>query len=110
MCRISPVSPTNSISCSGPQTQYKYIIDRLDVLGITCIHVVEGATGRPREVAPFEYGSLRRRFSRTYIANNGCDLDLATPHLVDGKADLIVFGRPFVANPNLVERLQSHPG
>lgn len=110
MCRISPVSPTNSISCSGPQTQYEYIINRLDVLGITCIHVVEGATGRPREVAPFEYGSLRRRFSRTYIANNGCDLDLATPHLVDGKADLIAFGRPFVANPNLVERLQSHPG
>lgn len=68
VCRISPVSPTNSISCSGPQTQYEYIIDRLDVLGITCIHVVEGATSRPREVAPFEYGSLRRRFSRTYIA------------------------------------------
>lgn len=83
-------------------------MDRLDVLGITCIHVVEGA-GRPRDVAPFKYGSLRRRFSRTHIANNGCDLDLATPHLADGKADLIAFGRPFVANPDLVERLQSAP-
>ncbi|AVH45596.1 1,2-oxophytodienoate reductase (plasmid) [Agrobacterium tumefaciens] len=78
--------------------------------GLLLFRPLEGATGRPREVAPFEYGSLRRRFSRTYIANNGCDLDLATPHLVDGKADLIAFGRPFVANPNLVERLQSHPG
>lgn len=88
----------------------EYIINRLDVLGITCIHVVEGATGRPRDVAPFEYGSLRRRFSRTYIANNRYDLDLVTPHRAHGKADLIAFGRPFVANPNLVERLQSDPG
>ncbi|KXG87310.1 alkene reductase [Agrobacterium bohemicum] len=105
--RISPVSPANGISCSDPQTQYDYIVDKLDALGIAYIHVVEGATGGPRDVAPFDYGSLRRRFSRTYIANNGFDLELATSHLADGRADLIAFGRPFIANPDLVERLQS---
>jgi N-ethylmaleimide reductase len=105
--RISPVSPANGISSSDPQTQYNYIVDQLDALGIAYIHVVEGATGGPRDVAPFDYGSLRGRFSKTYIANNGYDLDLATSHLADDKADLIAFGRPFIANPDLVERLQS---
>jgi N-ethylmaleimide reductase len=105
--RISPVSPANGISCSDPQAQYDYIVDQLDALGIAYIHVVEGATGGPRDVAPFDYGSLRRRFTKTYIANNGYDLDLATSQLNDGKADLIAFGRPFIANPDLVERLQS---
>ena len=106
--RISPVSPANGISCSDPQAQYDYIVDQLDALGIAYIHVVEGATGGPRDVAPFDYGSLRRRFSKTYIANNGYSLELATSHLADGKADLIAFGRPFIANPDLVERLQSN--
>ncbi|MGF0537225.1 alkene reductase [Agrobacterium sp. ES01] len=105
--RISPVSPANGISASDPQAQYDYIVDQLDALGIAYIHVAEGATGGPRDVAPFDYGSLRRRFSRTYIANNGYDLQLATAHLAEGKADLIAFGRLFIANPDLVERLQS---
>jgi len=104
--RISPVSPANGISCSDPQAQYDYIVDQLDALGIAYIHVVEGATGGPRDVAPFDYGSLRRRFSKTYIANNGYDLELATSQLADDNADLIAFGRPFIANPDLVERLQ----
>ena len=105
--RISPVSPANGISCSDPQTQFDYIVDQMEALGIAYIHVVEGATGGPRDVAPFDYGSLRRRFSKTYIANNGYNLELATSHLADGKADLFAFGRPFIANPDLVERLQS---
>ncbi|MDH6265826.1 N-ethylmaleimide reductase [Rhizobium sp. SG_E_25_P2] len=105
--RISPVSPANGISCSDPQAQFDYIVDQLNALGIAYIHVVEGATGGPRDVAPFDYGSLRRRFSKTYIANNGYNLDLATSHLADDNADLIAFGRPFIGNPDLVARLQS---
>lgn len=105
--RLSPVSPANGISASDPQAQYDYIVDQLEALGIAYIHVVEGATGGPRDVAPFDYASLRRRFSKTYIANNGYGLELATSHLAGGKADLIAFGRPFIANPDLVERLQT---
>ena len=90
-----------------PSIQSQTIVDQLDALGIAYIHVVEGATGGPRDIAPFDYASLRRRFSKTYIANNGFDLELATSHLAEGKADLIAFGRPFIANPDLVERLQT---
>ena len=105
--RISPVSPANGVSSSDPQAQFDYIVDQLDALGIVYLHVVEGATGGPRDVAPFDFDSLRRRFKRTYIANNSYSLDLATSRLAEGKADLFAFGRPFIANPDLVERLKT---
>ena len=105
--RLSPVSPANGVSSSDPQAQFDYIVDQLNALGIVYLHVVEGATGGPRDVAPFDFAGLRRRFKHTYIANNGYDLDLATSRLVEGKADLIAFGRPFIANPDLVARLKT---
>lgn len=105
--RISPVSPANAISNSDPQPQYDYIVDQLSALGIVYLHVVEGATGGPRDVAPFDFDGLRRRFAGTYMANNGYDLDLANAHLAEGKADLFAFGRAFIGNPDLVERLKT---
>lgn len=103
--RLSPVSPANGISCSDPQPQYDYLVERLSELGIVYLHVIEGATGGPRDVAPFDFGSLRRRFKQTYLANNGYDLALANTYLNQGKADLFAFGRPFISNPDLVARL-----
>ena len=105
--RISPVSPANAISCSDPQPQYDYVADQLNALGIVYLHVVEGATGGPRDASPFNYDSLRQRFKNTYIGNNGYDLTLASTHLSEGKADLFAFGRPFISNPDLVERLKT---
>ncbi len=70
--RISPVSPANGIYCSDPQTQYEYIVDKLDTLGIAYIHVVEGATGGPRDVAPFDYGLSA--ISQVSIRPGECDI------------------------------------
>src|SRR5690606_19645887 len=105
--RISPISPANGISSSDPQGQFDYLVAQLDALGLVYLHVVEGATGGARDVAPFDFDALRRRFRNTYIANNGYDLDLANARLEEGKADLFAFGRPFIANPDLVERLKT---
>lgn len=105
--RLSPVSPANGVSSTDPQAQFDYVVDQLNALGLVYLHVVEGATGGPREVAPFDFGSLRQRFNNTYIANNGYDLNLATSTLSEDKADLIAFGRPFIGNPDLVERLKT---
>jgi N-ethylmaleimide reductase len=105
--RISPVSPANAISCSEPQKQYDYVAEQLNTLRVVYLHVVEGATGGPRDVAPFDYASLRRRFKNTYIGNNGYDMELATAQLAAGKADLFALGRPFISNPDLVERLKT---
>jgi N-ethylmaleimide reductase len=101
------VTPANDVSDSHPQPLFDYIVDHLNALKLTYIHVIEGATGGPRDIAPFDYGSLRKRFKGAYIANNGYDFDLANQVLAANAADLIAFGKPFIANPDLVERLKS---
>ncbi|HEX2364440.1 MAG TPA: alkene reductase, partial [Bradyrhizobium sp.] len=105
--RISPVTPANDVSDSNPQPLFDYIVDGLAALGLTYIHVIEGATGGPRDIAPFDYASLRKRFRRAYMANNGYDFALASKQLEAGAADLIAFGKPFISNPDLVERLKT---
>src|SRR5436305_2807678 len=104
--RISPVTPANDVSDSNPQPLFDYIVDHLSALKLAYIHVIEGATGGPRDIAPFDYGSLRRSFGGAYVANNGYDFELATKVLAADAADLIAFGKPFISNPDLVERLR----
>src|ERR1700749_1905881 len=104
--RISPVTPANDTSDSNPQPLFDYIVDGLEALKLVYIHVIEGATGGPRDFAPFDYASLRKRFKRTYIANNSYDFEFATKQLAANAADLIAFGKPFISNPDLVERLK----
>jgi N-ethylmaleimide reductase len=104
--RISPVTPSNDISDSNPQALFDYIVDHLSALKLVYLHVVEGATGGPRDIAPFDYRSLRNRFKGAYIANNGYDFELANKVLSANEADLIAFGKLFIANPDLVERFK----
>jgi N-ethylmaleimide reductase len=104
--RISPVTPANDVSDSNPQPLFDHIVDALDALKLVYIHVIEGATGGPRDYAPFDYASLRKRFSGAYMANNGFDPALAEKALATGAADLIAFGKLFISNPDLVERLR----
>src|SRR5947208_7422090 len=103
--RISPVTPSNDVSDSNPQPLFDYIVDGLNALKLTYIHVIAGATGGPRDIAPFDYGSLRKRFKQAYVANNGYDFELATKVLAANQGDLIAFGKPFISNADLVERL-----
>src|SRR5580704_14675123 len=104
--RISPVTPANDISDSNPQPLFDYIVDHLNALKLVYIHVIEGATGGARDIVPFDYHSLRNRFKGAYIANNGYDFELANRVLGAGEADLIAFGKLFISNPDLVERLK----
>ena len=105
--RLSPVSPANGITESNPQALFNHVIDELEKRHPVYIHVVEGATGGPRDVAPdFSFEELRKRYSGAWMVNNGYDLALANAVLAEGKADLVAFGKPFIANPDLVERLQ----
>jgi N-ethylmaleimide reductase len=104
--RISPVTPANDVSDSNPQPLFDYIVDHLNALKLVYVHVIEGATGGPRDIAPFDYASLRKRFKGAYMANNAYDLELANKVLAAGEADLIAFGKLFIANPDLVERFK----
>ncbi len=111
--RLSPVTPANGISDADPQPLFEYLVRQLAPLGLAYVHVVEGATGGPREVEgrPFDYEALRRAYREAggtgaWMVNNGYDAALADQSLAHG-ADLVAFGRPFISNPDLVERLRT---
>src|SRR5690606_6259040 len=89
------------------QSQFNYLVEKLNALGIVYLHVIEGATGGPRDVATFDFDALRERFKNTYIANNGYNPELANARLAQDKADLFAFGHAYIANPDLVERLKT---
>ena len=104
--RISPASPANDIADSDPQAVFDHAVAALGRFGLAFLHVVEGATGGSRE-ADFDFQKLRRAFKGAYVANNGYDRALAIDTIAQGHADFIAFGRPFIANPDLVARLRS---
>lgn len=105
--RFAPLTPSNDIADSDPRPLFLAAVERLNPHHLAYLHVVEGATQGPREVpGGFDLQELRRAFNGLYMANNGYDLALAEQARRDGLADLIAFGRPFIANPDLVERLR----
>jgi N-ethylmaleimide reductase len=106
--RLSPVSPASDMAggAGDAQAVYEYVTSQVDRLGLSYIHVIEGATQGPRDNVAFDYAKLRGLFRGLYMGNNGYDLALAKDALQHGRADLIAFGRPFITNPDLVERLK----
>jgi N-ethylmaleimide reductase len=102
--RISPQNMQNDIADSDPQTLFNYVASQLAERGLAYLHVVEGDTsGNP--VPPFDYRALKRLFGGLVIANNGFDKRRANAAIADGDADLVAFGKPFIANPDLAIRL-----
>ena len=106
--RLSPLSPVNDAALDGdPQGTYAYVVERLNAFNLAYIHVIEGVTQGAREVGGgFDLQLLRRTFKGSYMANNGYDLPMALAARRRNLADLIAFGRPYIANPDLVERLR----
>jgi len=108
--RLSPATPNvgNTPLDSDPMATYGYLIEQLNPLKLAYLHFVEGATGGARDLpAHIDLDALRAQFDGAYIGNNGYDLDLAVKRRAQGLVDAVAFGRPFIGNPDLVERLQS---
>jgi N-ethylmaleimide reductase len=106
--RISPVSPAMGIQNSDPAAVFFPFVRELDRFGLMYVHVIEGVTQGPRDIAPdFDFAALRASFHGPWMVNNGYTRDLAVDAVSSGYADLVAFGRPYVANPDLVERLRA---
>ncbi len=110
--RISPATtmPGGAPLDSNPNETYGQYVDALAKLGIIYLHVIEGVTQQTRDADEnnaVDYGALRRRFGRTYIDNNMISFEMAEQELAEKKTDLVAFGRAFLANPDLVERLKT---
>jgi N-ethylmaleimide reductase len=106
--RLSPLSTVNdSGPDSDPEATYAHAVERLNEFGLAYLHIIEGITQGPRTVpGGFDLQILRRSFNGRYIANNGYDLELALEARRRDLADLIAFGRLYIANPDLAERLR----
>lgn len=111
--RLSPVTPANDIVDANPQPLYEYLARQLAPLGLAYVHVIEGATGGPREVEgrPFDYAAFKAAYREAggrgaWMVNNGYDATLAEEAVASGRADIVAFGRAFISTPDLVERLR----
>jgi len=105
--RLSPVTPANAAALdSHPQALFEHAVRELAPLNLAFLHVVEGATGGPRDIAPFDYAALRRLFKGAWMVNNGYDRAMALDAVASGRADLVAFGKAFIANPDLGRRLR----
>jgi N-ethylmaleimide reductase len=92
---------------STPQATYSYFATQLGKLGLAYLHCIEGQTRGPNAAAEFDFKALHSAFGGKYIANNGYNRDLAINAVASGWADMVAFGRNFIGNPDLVERLRS---
>jgi N-ethylmaleimide reductase len=111
--RLSPVTPANDVVDADPQPLFAHVVKQIAPMGLAYLHLIEGATGGPRELPerPFDYAALKAAYRAAggqgaWMVNNGYDLTLAQQALADG-ADLVAFGKAYIANPDLVARLKA---
>jgi N-ethylmaleimide reductase len=100
--RLSPENQFNDIRDSQPQATFSSVVEMLSGYQLAFLHVLEGdMLGGGRLV---DYPGLKRLFGGLYFANNGYTRDSANRALRQGDADMVAFGRLFIANPDLPER------
>lgn len=113
--RLSPVTPANDASDPDPQPLFEHVVKGLASRGLAYVHVIEGATGGARDFvqgeAAFDWDAFKAAYrdaggTGAWIVNNGYTRALAQEAVASGRADLVAFGRPFIANPDLVDRLR----
>jgi N-ethylmaleimide reductase len=98
--RLSPASALFGMADSDAQGSFNYFAGALSGR-VAFLHVDETAD------RPFDWPAFRARFNGVYIANGGYDRDRAIAAIDSGYADLVSFGRAFLANPDLVARLRA---
>ena len=100
--QLSPTSPLNEMSDSDPVATFVHAAGALGRLGLAYLHVFEPVDPPPGE--PPVTPHLRSRFPGPFIANGGYTQAGAEAAIASGAADLVSFGRPFIANPDLPAR------
>ena len=107
--RLSPNGATQGVDDSAPETLFPIAAAALDALGIGFLELREpgpdGTFGKTD--VPKQSPAIRAAFKGPLILNSDYDVQKAEAALADGSADAIAFGRPFIGNPDLVERIES---
>jgi N-ethylmaleimide reductase len=107
--RISPYNSFNSTGGAFPEVEAQYLalMAEFSALGLLYVHLLDhSAAGAPP--VPAEYkAKLRAAFNGVFILAGGFNAASAESALAEKRADLIAFGKPFLANPDLVERMRT---
>lgn len=105
--RISPYGVLNGSAADAEMdAMYEELMTRLNEIGLVYIHIVDhSAMGAP-EVSPALKAKIRATFKGRYILSGGYDLARANSDLDASRGDLVAFGRPFISNPDLVEKMK----
>ncbi|MBI3223254.1 MAG: alkene reductase [Nitrosomonadales bacterium] len=105
--RISPYGVFNGMAPDAEMDAlYERLVAELNGIGLVYIHVVDHSSMGAPEVSPALKASIRTAFKGRYILSGGYDLTRANADLTAGRGDLVAFGRPFISNPDLVQKLQ----
>jgi len=103
--RISPVNAFNDIHDSDPQALFNQVAAMLSNLGIAYLHVVEVTMAGDVDIA-VDMAEIRQHFNGLYIANGGYDKMRGNAVIAEHDADLVAYGVPYLANPDLPERFK----
>ncbi len=105
--RLSPYGTAGDMSLYADVVQtYRYLAEEIDRKNILYIHLVDHHSMGAPEVPVSIKQEIRSRFHGTLILGGGHTKESAGSELAEGHADLISFGRPFINNPDLVERFK----
>ena len=100
--RISPGNPYNGMDPADPEATFGPFLDAVNGMGLAFLHVVD--MGLP-ELDTLAF--LRRHWSGPIVTNNNLKHDSAEAVLQAGQAEAVSFGRAYISNPDLVERMQA---
>jgi len=105
--RLSPYGAANDVG-QFPETEeeYAYLAEKLNTLDIAYIHLVDHSSMGAPKVELTTVQKIRKNFENTLILSGGYTRERAERDLASGMADLIAFGRGFLANPDLVSRME----
>jgi len=105
--RFSPQGSA-SIQDSDPVATFSYVTEQLNKFNLAYLHVIEARPGHSmaRPDQPAVAAHLRKIFNGAFILNGGYTQETAEKALANNEADLIAFGVPYIANPDLAERFE----
>ncbi len=109
--RLSPTNPFNSMSDSDPEGLFTSVAKMLNNYNLAYLHLLEARPGMDHPMSqddvPYVAPKIREVYEGNLMLNAGYDYQSGNEAVSDGKGDLISYGIPFIANPDLVHRFAS---
>ena len=106
--RLSPTGPFNDMSDSDPLATFGYAAEILNAFDLAYLHVLEALPGHMLAAEGVRCSDdMRSTFNGVFMVNGGYTAELAETAIEQGDTDLVAFGVPFIANPDLVDRFET---